>query len=73
MAEIGGLIEGFAQAFESWAGWRYVLSAPYRQIVHESWKEKSGGRIFGEIVSGLFWIAFSIIIIIWCFGFLVHD
>ena len=72
MAEIGGLIEGFAQASESWAGWRYLLSGSYRQKVHESWKEKSGTRIFAEMIYGVFWIVFSIIIMSWLFGFLVR-
>jgi hypothetical protein len=68
MADIGGLIEGLAQATESWSGWRYLLSGSYRRKVHESWKEKSDARIFGEIIYGLFWIVFSITILVWCLG-----
>ena len=70
MADIGGLIEGLAQATESWSGWRYLLSPSYRRKVHVSWQEKTDARIFGEIIYGLFWIVFSIVILVWCFGFL---
>lgn len=69
MADIGGLFEGLAQATESWSGWRYLLSGSYRRKVHKSWQEKSGARILGEIIYGLFWIVFSIIILAWCFSF----
>ena len=71
MADIGGLIEGLAQAFESWSGWRYLLSSSYRHQVHVSWREKSSARIFLEIIYGLFWIVFSTIVVISCFGFFI--
>ena len=52
IAALGELIEAIETFLAGFAGWRYLISACYRERTHERWKKQTYSRVLWDILGG---------------------